>query len=804
MGIIKRIGLPLVIIFLILIIAFLVLDLQSSFEPAFLLPILNTLFIGLIPIIVAFYAAKTYHETDSISALFMGCGMLVLALGSILAGWLRYIPDGANVSVTIFNLSAMISAVFHLTAAMWGGKSEIIQAFFRKKKLVLILSILGICTYTILLVMATLMKIMPPFIDKNGFTILRQIVLVSAIVFYFSASMLLSKNYQEHRTDYTYLYFMSLLLFSVGLFGASLVPAVGNLSGWVGRTALYCSGFFAWFSMKSALKDAKVKNTSISNIMADFFADGETSYRGLVETSNDAIVSMDQEFRVLYLNTAAEKMFGVSKDQVEYLSFLDQHIPGLGKELLQNDFQAFVTSGKNDNMRKTIEIDARDSENRVFPTEISTSKRVLKTRCVITYIISDIKSRREAEVVIRNKETIIIEQNTQLKQQNEILRRQADLLNLSNEAILTWDLNGAIISWNMGAEQMYGYRSDEVVGCISQDLLKTVLPSDLDDIKSLLARDGAWSGEIEHTTKDGRKIIVESRIQVIANELGQQTVLETCRDITERKKAEEKIRESEARFRSVLESTRDVIYRLNVQTSRYEYISPSCEATLGYSPDELMAIDMETGLSMIHPEDLPAMRIMLACLEERGEAQHEYRLHTKNGEYRWLSNRMSHTRDNVDRTLHRNGTIRDITEQKKMEMELRQQKEQLEVIFANISDAICLADHKGEYIMMNQAARDMLYQPDQLKEAGELLKHTICTDMEGNILTKEEMPLRRALSGEIVRNFKSFIKRPDKDLIVETNTCPIFDDEGKLVMGIACLHDITEQVKSEKIYQTHQ
>ena len=79
-------------------------------------------------------------------------------------------------------------------------------------------------------------------------------------------------------------------------------------------------------------------------------------------------------------------------------------------------------------------------------------------------------------------------------------------------------------------------------------------------------------------------------------------------DITERKKAEGALKESEARFRSVLDSSRDVIVRFNVQTGHYEYVSPSVEALVGYSAEEFKGMDSVTALAMVHPDDLPVLR----------------------------------------------------------------------------------------------------------------------------------------------------------------------------------------------------
>lgn len=87
------------------------------------------------------------------------------------------------------------------------------------------------------------------------------------------------------------------------------------------------------------------------------------------------------------------------------------------------------------------------------------------------------------------------------------------------------DFDQDIIYWNNGAKLMYGYNNEEVIGCISHELLKTVHYGIQEDIKSILKREEQWSGEIEHTCKDGRKLIIETNHQVIINEIGQKSVL---------------------------------------------------------------------------------------------------------------------------------------------------------------------------------------------------------------------------------------------------------------------------------------
>ena len=123
-------------------------------------------------------------------------------------------------------------------------------------------------------------------------------------------------------------------------------------------------------------------------------------------------------------------------------------------------------------------------------------------------------------------------------------------------------------------------------------------------------------------------------------------------ETTQRKRMEEALRQSEERFRSVLENTRDTIVRVNLLARRYEYISPSVEALVGYSPDDFSGMDIKTALAMIHPDDLPVLRSAYARSEETGKAEAEYRQRTRNGDYIWLSNRISVDKDGSGRPLY--------------------------------------------------------------------------------------------------------------------------------------------------------
>jgi PAS domain S-box-containing protein len=128
------------------------------------------------------------------------------------------------------------------------------------------------------------------------------------------------------------------------------------------------------------------------------------------------------------------------------------------------------------------------------------------------------------------------------KRHEELLQRQADLLNQSHDAILTMQTDGrGIVYWSRGAERLYGYTAAEAEGRRAHELLRTRAPISIEDIDAQIAHEGSWYGELTHTTRDGRDIVVESRIVRVSYN-GDTFALETNRDITKRKRAEEQLR----------------------------------------------------------------------------------------------------------------------------------------------------------------------------------------------------------------------------------------------------------------------
>ena len=143
-----------------------------------------------------------------------------------------------------------------------------------------------------------------------------------------------------------------------------------------------------------------------------------------------------------------------------------------------------------------------------------------------------------------------------LNQASEIASRErASLLDVAHEAIFVRDLDEAITYWNRGAEEQYGWTSEQALGKISHQLLHTVFPAPLEAIKDQLVSTGRWEGELVHTKRDGSTVVVASRWSLQKDGRGRPlATLETNNDITQHKRADAELRASERKYRNIFQT----------------------------------------------------------------------------------------------------------------------------------------------------------------------------------------------------------------------------------------------------------
>jgi PAS domain S-box-containing protein len=283
---------------------------------------------------------------------------------------------------------------------------------------------------------------------------------------------------------------------------------------------------------------------------------------------------------------------------------------------------------------------------------------------------------------------------TERRRTEEKLHRQAELLNLSSEAIFMWELGGAIIYWSHGAQRLYGYSSEEALGRVSYDLLKTKHPQGFDYIKTMLIRDTTWTGELSHITKDGRTVRVESRHQLIEDELGRKIVLETTRDITARKQAEEELNRQREWLRVTLASIGDAVITTDA-AGRVTFMNAVAGALTGWSLHEASARPVTKVFNIINEHSRQAVVSPVTRVLNEGVivglANHTL-LVRRDGTEVPIDDSGAPIREVDGKTLGVVLVFRDITERKRAQEALRRSEEWYHTLFNTLIEGFCIIE----------------------------------------------------------------------------------------------------------------
>jgi PAS domain S-box-containing protein len=255
----------------------------------------------------------------------------------------------------------------------------------------------------------------------------------------------------------------------------------------------------------------------------------------------------------------------------------------------------------------------------------------------------------------------------------ESAERLANLLTLSYEPMFAWRLDGQIEFWNAGAERLYGFPSNEAVGHSSHTLLQTEFPIEFAELRSRLLNERYWSGELRHTCKDGREVSVDSRMQL----LGDDTVLEVNRDVTQikaadvqREQAEAALLESEQRLRflaSIVESSDDAIISKNLDGIITSWNS-GAERVFGYTAEEAVG----QPITIVIPQDRQDEERGILTRIRRGERIDHFETvrQRKHGSLIVVSLTVSPVKNAEGKIVGASKIARDVTEQKRAQEQI--------------------------------------------------------------------------------------------------------------------------------------
>ncbi len=378
--------------------------------------------------------------------------------------------------------------------------------------------------------------------------------------------------------------------------------------------------------------------------------------------------------------------------------------------------------------------------------------------------------------------------------------RLADLLELSYEPMLAWRLDGPIEFWSAGAERLYGYAADEAIGQSSHALLKTRFPIDFVELRSRLTDQGHWSGEVRHVCKDGREVVVDSRMQL----LGADTVLEVNRDVSEVKTLAARqatlLREQSAiaaKFEALFNQSAIFAGILDLDGTLREANNLSL-AGCGYTRDQVLNRPFwETPWWRGSDEVKGTIRLATERAAAGFVFQGELPYWVADGSKRIVDFAMHPIRDRAGAVMFLHPTGIDVTERKRFEAALRESEQRLRWFAAIVEssyDAIISKNLNGTITSWNRGA-ERIFGYTAAEAIGQPIMIVIPPDRQD----EESTILTRIRRGERIEHFETVRQRTDGSLIaVSLTMSPVKDADGVIVGASKIARDITEQKRAQE------
>jgi PAS domain S-box-containing protein len=264
----------------------------------------------------------------------------------------------------------------------------------------------------------------------------------------------------------------------------------------------------------------------------------------LLEALPDAVVAVDRDGTIVQANSQAQELFGYERDEL-----IGQKVEMLVPETYRSQHhqhrETFARAPKTRRMGAELDLYGRRRNGSQFPVEISLSPVSTEKGTLVLSAIRDISDRKRiAEELRRANEELHRRTNEQL---GESRSRLASIIDSSEDAILSKDLNGMITSWNKGAERIYGYSPEEVVGKHIALLTPLDRPDEISEILQKIARgESTEHYESVRVTKDGRHLSMSISVSPLRNAAGEIVGASAiARDITTQKRTEGQLRQSQ-------------------------------------------------------------------------------------------------------------------------------------------------------------------------------------------------------------------------------------------------------------------
>jgi PAS domain S-box-containing protein len=426
----------------------------------------------------------------------------------------------------------------------------------------------------------------------------------------------------------------------------------------------------------------------------------------------------------------------------------------------------------------------------------------------------DFKVRvRDAQVIDMRAAVVRLSDGTRLgigknitarKQAEEALgeaeRKYRNIFENSCEGIFQTTPEGKFITANFALARMFGFDSaDELItGCTDIAHEHYVDPKRREEFKRLLAADGVvLEFEFEAYRKDGSRIWVSENVRAVRDESGAVLYFEgACLDITERKRAEEALRESEERYRDLVENSREFICTHDLDGLVLSANRAAVEL-LGYDPKDYCG--KRNFRELLAPEVRDQFDDYLTRIRRDGVASGLMLMQTSSGERRLWEYYNTLRSDGVAAPIVR-GMAHDVTDQRRAEKAMSDLRRELELTMNSMEEGVHRVNLQGDIVFENPAAAGMLgwKVSELLGKHGHTTMHH--TRQDGTSYPAEECPIYATFRDGVSRRVADevFWRRDGTSFPVEYQTAAMRNDRNEIVSTVVTFRDITERKSAEE------
>jgi len=537
-----------------------------------------------------------------------------------------------------------------------------------------------------------------------------------------------------------------------------------------------------WFSaILSPLNENSVllvaRDITEKNLAEQALNISDKTYKGILNTINEAIYIQDEDGTFLDVNEGAVKMYGYSRE--ELIGKNPLFVAAEGK----NDLQKVVDLVKLafEGTPQQFEFWGKRKNGEVFPKLVQVYKGIYFEKDVIIAVSQEITESKKANKALRESE-----------------ERYRQLFENSPLGIYRTTPDGRILASNPALDRMLGYSSFEEYSSRNLEQ-KPDASYNRKEFKKRLERDNVITGlEAEWLKKDGTPLFVRENAMVVRDENGVVLYYDgTVEDITERKLSEQKLKESEELFRNLIENITDVFY-ISDENGRMKYCSPNFFKFTGFSPEDIM------GHIYIR---------VVALVDRRKVVEHytsetfngvldtnmELRIQRKDGTLFWAEQNTRIVRDEEGKVVEYRNVARDISERKKAEKELLKSEERYRLISNLSSDYIfstkITQDGNAELDWVMGAFEKITgYTLEEYKSMGGWRKVVHPEDRQ-----KDRQDFQKLLKNQKVVSEVRTIQKNGNIVWTRSYAQPIWDEKTDKLVGIyGAAQDITEQKLAEE------